>query len=84
MKSKKVTLPNPIKRRSSTLKTVTLNEPSVPALTGLEITAVVRGDTQQLCILLQRISELTETEVKKLSFKNIAKLSMEVTTFLGD
>lgn len=81
--TKKVTLPDAIKRRSKDVKEITLSEPTVPALTGLEITGVIRGDTAQLVILLPRISELTEAEAKSLSFKNIAKLSMSVTNFLS-
>lgn len=82
--SKTITLPEPIERTSSKLKNITLAEPTVTSLHGLEITAVIRGDTAQLMILLPRISELTEAEVNKLTFKNIAFISMKVVSFLSD
>ncbi len=81
--TKKVTLPTAIKRRNKDVKEITLSEPTITALTGLEITGVIRGDTAQLVTLLPRISDLTESEARNLSFKNIAKLSMSVTSFLS-
>ena len=81
---KTITLPEPhTTKGGAQIEEVTLTEPSVPALQGLEINGVIRGDTTQLLILLPRISELTEADVKKLSFKNLAALSMSVTNFLG-
>ena len=79
-----VTLPVPIKRGTKNITKVTLTEPSPTALIGLEMTGVIRGDVAQLMILLPRISDLTEAEVKAMKFKNMAKLSMSITNFLGD
>lgn len=82
--SKKVPLPTPIKRGDVEIKEVQLYEPSVQALQNLEITAVIRGDVSQMVMLLPRISDLSEQEVKSLNFKNMAALSLSVTSFLGD
>lgn len=83
MTTKKVTLPTPILRGETEITEIELFEPSMAALQGLEISSVVRGDVAQLMILLPKISDLNDAEVRKLSFKNITALSLAVTGFLG-
>lgn len=85
MKTQEITLAEPIERGDKKISKITLQEPSAQALTGLEVMSVIRGDVQQLIMLLPRICpDLEEHEAKKLSFKNIARISMAVTSFLGD
>jgi hypothetical protein len=82
---KTIKLTSPIKNgNKKEITEITISEPTITDLHGLEINGVIRGDAAQLCILLPRISELTESQVKNLSFKNISLISMKVTSFLGD
>lgn len=81
---KVVKLPNPITRGEKEITEIQLQEPSVQSLQNLEITAVIRGDVSQILMLLPRITDLSEKEVRSLSFKNLSSLSLSVTSFLGD
>ena len=83
METQTVILPVPIMRGEKEITKIELQEPTVLALQGLETMGIIRGDVMQLCVLLPRITELSNSEVKSLCFKNLSKLSMAVTSFLG-
>lgn len=66
-------------------KEITLHEPTIAALKGLEVTSVIRGDTMSLIKLLPRIcAGLDEKSVERMSFHDIASVTLAVTNFLGD
>ena len=73
-----------IKRGSKTVTEFTLREPTVKALSGLEIFSVVRGDVESLAVLLPRISDITEAEIKKFNFMQIAQVARELQYFLEE
>ena len=83
MKTFTVKLKTPIKRGETEISEIELQEPTVMALQELEVNAVIRGDVAQLVMLLPRITDLTEQEVKSLSFANIAAFSMRIVNFLA-
>ena len=83
MHTETIILPVPIMRGEKEIKEIELQEPTVLSLQGLETMGIIRGDVAQLCVLLPRISDLSSAETKSLCFKNLAAISMRVTSFLG-
>lgn len=76
-------LSKPIKRGDVELHEVTLTEPTMASLSGLQIQLIINGQTDQLMVLLPRISDLTKDEIMNLSFSQIASLAVHVNHFLA-
>ena len=83
MKSKKITLPQPMMIDGKEQTEVTINEPNIAAMQGLEMSGIIRGDVSQLMILIPKITEISAADLNKISFANMAALSLGVTGFLG-
>ncbi len=83
MQTKTVKLSNPVMIDGAETKEIQLREPTLAALSGLEVSAVIRGQVDQLMMLLPKISDLTESQCSNLGFRDIATLSMAVVGFLA-
>jgi len=83
MKSKTITLPQPMMIDGKEQTEVTINEPNIAAMQGLEMSGIIRGDVSQLMILIPKITEISSADLNKISFANMAALSLGVTGFLG-
>lgn len=83
MQTKTVKLSKPVMIDGVETTEIQLREPTLAALSGLEIAAVIRGQVDQLMMLLPKISDLTESQCANLSFRDMAALSLAVTGFLA-
>lgn len=83
MQEKTIKLPIPMLVNGTEVSEVTINEPNIAAMQGLEMSGIIRGDISQLMVLIPKISEITQSDLNKISFANMAALSLGVTGFLG-
>lgn len=83
MKSKTITLPQSMMIDGKEQMEITINEPNIAAMQGLEMSGIIRGDITQLMILIPKITEISAADLNKISFANMAALSLGVTGFLG-
>lgn len=83
MTEKVITLPQPMIISGSEVTEITIREPNIASMQGLEMSGVIRGDISQLMILIPKISDIGHADLNKISFSNMAALSLGVTSFLG-